>query len=146
MKRVCLILLLITTSLLLSAQQWEIDFGNSSTYTWLSQGITDREQNAIFFGKSGCDKTDYYPCFIRVDQDGNHQTYVLGDEQFHNLIHFSLVQMDDGNFFMVGDKEYSAIYAVVLDSDFNVLSCKRYDKPENAHSMAGFLCLTMTER
>ena len=84
MKRVCLILLLITTSLLLSAQQWEIDFGNSSTYTWLSQGITDREQNAIFFGKSGCDKTDCYPYFIRVDQEGNHQSYVLGDEQFQD--------------------------------------------------------------
>ena len=123
----------------MKAQQWEFDFGNDSTFSWIIQGITDREQNAIFFGKSGCDKTDYYPCFIRVDQDGNHQTYVLGDEQFHNLIHFSLVQMDDGNFFMVGDKEYSAIYAVVLDSDFNVLSCKRYDKPENAHSMVGGL-------
>ena len=137
MKRVCLILLLITTSLLLSAQQWEIDFGNSSTYTWLSQGITDREQNAIFFGKSGCDKTDCYPYFIRVDQEGNHQSYVLGDEQFHNLNKPSMVQMEDGNFFMVGDMEKSAIYAVVLDSDFNVLSCKRYDKPEDAHSMVG---------
>ena len=118
-------------------QQWEIDFGDASTYTWLSQGITDREQNAIFFGKSGCDKTDCYPYFIRVDQEGNHQSYVLGDEQFHNLNKPSMVQMEDGNFFMVGDMEKSAIYAVVLDSDFNVLSCKRYDKPEDAHSMVG---------
>ena len=119
------------------AQQWEIDFGDASTYTWLSQGITDREQNAIFFGKSGCDKTDCYPYFIRVDQEGNHQSYVLGDEQFHNLNKPSMVQMEDGNFFMVGDMEKSAIYAIVLDSDFNVLSFKRYDKPEDAHSMVG---------
>lgn len=118
-------------------QQWEIDFGDASTYTWLSQGITDREQNAIFFGKSGCDKTDCYPYFIRVDEEGNHQSYVLGDERFHNLNKPSMVQMEDGNFFMVGDMEKSAIYAVVLDSDFNVLSCKRYDKPEDAHSMVG---------
>ena len=119
------------------AQQWEIDFGDASTYTWLSQGITDREQNAIFFGKSGCDKTDCYPYFIRVDEEGNHQSYVLGDEQFHNLNKPSMVQMEDGNFFMVGDVEKSAIYAIVLDSDFNVLSFKRYDKPEDAHSMVG---------
>lgn len=137
MKRACLILLLIKTSLLLSAQQWEIDFGNSSTYTWLRQGITDREQNAIFFGMSGSDKTDCYPYFIRVDQEGNHLSYVLGDERFHNLNKPSMVQMEDGNFFMVGDVEKNAIYAIVLDSDFNVLSCKRYDKPEDAHSMVG---------
>jgi hypothetical protein len=121
----------------MKAQQWEIDFGDASTYTWLSQGITDREQNAIFYGKSGYDKTDYYPYFIRVDQEGNHQSYVLGDEQFHNLNKPSMVQMEDGNFFMVGDVEKSAIYAIVLDSDFNVLSCKRYDKPEDAHSIVG---------
>ena len=121
----------------MKAQQWEIDFGDASTYTWLGQGITDREQNAIFFGKSGSDKTDCYPYFIRVDEEGNHQSYVLGDEQFHNLNKPSMVQMEDGNFFMVGDVEKSAIYAIVLDSDFNVLSCKRYDKPEDAHSMVG---------
>ena len=38
---------------------------------------------------------------------------------------------------MVGPKERSALYAVVLDPDFNVLSCKRYDKPENTLSMIG---------
>lgn len=131
---ICCLMVMVATGY---AQQWEIDFGDASTYTWLSQGITDREQNAIFFGKSGCDKTDCYPYFIRVDQEGNHQSYVLGDEQFHNLNKPSMVQMEDGNFFMVGDVEKSAIYAVVLDSDFNVLSCKRYDKPEDAHSMVG---------
>jgi len=76
---ICCLMVMVATGY---AQQWEIDFGDASTYTWLSQGITDREQNAIFFGKSGYDKTDCYPYFIRVDEEGNHQSYVLGDEQF----------------------------------------------------------------
>ncbi len=129
--------LFLAFAILGSAQQWEIDFGDNSTYTWLNQGITDREHNTIFFGKSGYDKTDYYPYFIRVDQNGNHQSYVLGDEQFHNLNNLSMVQMENEKFFMVGEKEKSTIYAIILDSDFNVLSYKRYDKPDNAISMVG---------
>ena len=137
MKRTFMILLCIVFSSVLNAQQWEIDFGDASTYTWLNQGITDREQNTIFYGRSGYDKTDYYPYIIRVDQEGNHQSYVLGDEQFHNLDYISMVQMENGEFFMVGDKDYNSIYAIVLDTGFNVLSCKRYDKPEDAHSIVG---------
>ncbi len=75
MKRICLILVLLATSLLMNAQQWEIEFGSPDTYTWLNQGIKDSKQNIIFYGVSGPDRTDHYPYFIRVDQDGNHQSY-----------------------------------------------------------------------
>ncbi|MBR0178309.1 MAG: T9SS type A sorting domain-containing protein [Bacteroidales bacterium] len=137
MKRTCLVLVLITTTLLLSAQQWEIGFGSPETFTSLFGGIMDSEQNIVFCGKSGPDRTDQYPYFIRVDQEGNHQSYALEDEQFHNLDKCSLVQMENGNFFVVGPKDGNALYAVVLDPDFNVLSCKRYDKPEDALDMKG---------
>lgn len=139
MKKTCLILMCIVTSMMLNAQQWEIDFGDPSTFTWLDRGIVDADQNVIFFGRSGSDKTDCYPYIMRVDQNGNHQSFVLGDQQFHNLRKLSVVQMEDGKFFMVGEKEQSTIYAIILDSDFTVLSCKRYDKPEEALSMMGGL-------
>lgn len=137
MKRTFLILLCIVFSSVLNAQQWEVDFGDPTCYTWLNRGIKDAEQNIIFVGTSGSDKTDTYPYIMCVDQDGNHQSYVLGDEQFHNLQKLSIVQMENGEFFMVGEKEHSTIYAMVLDTGFNVLSCKRYDKPEDAHSIVG---------
>ena len=67
MKRTCLVLVLVATSLLLSAQQWEIGFGSPDTYTSLYGGIMDSEQNIVFCGKSGPNRTDQYPYFIRVD-------------------------------------------------------------------------------
>ena len=134
MKKFLLTLLTAIISMAVNAQQWEIDYGDSFSYTSLYQGIINADGDAIVMGVWGEDKNHYRPMTMRVDMEGNYDIHAFEDEQFNMLRPSDILQLENGNYFMVGVKDNTLI-AIVFDSDFNVIHVKAYVKPENALSI-----------
>ena len=134
MKRILFTLLTAIISMAVNAQQWEIDYGDSFSYTSLYQGIINADGDAIVMGVWGEDKNHYRPMTMQVDMVGNYDIHTFEDEQFNMFYPSDFLQMENGNYFVVGIKE-SALVAVVFDSNFNVINVKAYEKPEIAISL-----------
>ena len=134
MKRILFTLLTAIISMAVNAQQWEIDYGDSFSYTSLYQGIINADGDAIVMGVWGEDKYHYRPMTMQVDMEGNYDIHTFEDEQFNMFYPSDFLQMENGNYFVVGIKE-SALVAVVFDSNFNVINVKAYEKPEIAISL-----------
>ena len=106
----CLMVMAVTTY----AQQWEIDYGDSYSYTSLYQSIINADGNAIVMGVWGEDKNHYRPMTMRVDMEGNYDIHAFEDEQFNMLRPSGILQLENGNYFMVGIKDNTLIAIVLI--------------------------------
>lgn len=136
MKKLLLTLLTAIEMMAVNAQQWEIEYGDSLSYTELYRGFINANGDAIVMGDRGEDKYHYRPWTMKVDMEGNYVTYIFEDEQFNMLRPADILQLENGNYFMTGVKENTFV-AAVFDSDFNAIHVKSYEKPENAITIQG---------
>lgn len=72
MKKLLFILLFITASWGLSAQQWEFDYSNGESYIAYVNGILDAQGNGVIVGGCGPVYPDCHPIVMRVESDGTH--------------------------------------------------------------------------
>ena len=64
MKRYSLTLFVAIISMAANAQQWEIDYGNATSYTIMKSGIVNSNGENVLVGVSGTDKNHYYPAIM----------------------------------------------------------------------------------
>lgn len=142
MKRCFLVLLAAIITVAAKAQQWEINYGDASSYTALSHGIVNDKGEAVFVGSSGTDKHHYYPIIMSVTVDGDFNSRVF-DTLEGNLGPSHILQLNNGNYFVTAVKslDYSTLTGenvmfLVLDPDFNMVDVKSYELPEMVLGMA----------
>ena len=125
----------------LCAQQWEIDYGDTQSFTQLSHGITDLDGNAILVGGYAPVYPNYHPIAIRIEPNGAHleRDYHNG---FEGVMLTDVVQLNNGNYFAAGIASEEAVVVMVLDANLDIVNSKRYEKTEAALSLhEGWLLL-----
>ena len=120
----------------LRAQQWEIDYGDTQSFTQFSHGITDLEGNAILVGGCASVYPNYHPIAMRIEPNGAHLEcdYQNG---FDGLMLTDVVQLPNGNYFTAGIASKEAVVVMVLDANLDIVNSKRYEKAETALSIHG---------
>ena len=93
-----LALLLMAGEVKLQAQQWEIDYGNATSYTIMKSGIVNSNGENVLVGVSGTDKNHYYPAIMSVTVDGESNSRVF-DTIEGNVGFTHIVQLNNGNYF-----------------------------------------------
>lgn len=124
------------------AQEWEIDYGDATSYTILRSGIVNDKGEAVLVGNNGPDNNHYYPMIMRVADDGEYD-YIVFDTIEGNVKLYDIIQLNNGNYFasacvnpdLYGEGE--AIVFMVFDSNFNIVEIKRYEKQGNALTIGG---------
>ena len=143
MKRIVLVVLAAIVGMAAKAQQWEMDFGDPNSYSVFGPGVVNSKGEAVLVGAIGADKNHYYPAIMSITADGECTTRVY-DTIEGNVRLTHVVQLDNGNYLasaiVQGDLHgVSAIgddvVFLVLDSDFNLVAVKCYEKPEMAIGM-----------
>lgn len=142
MKRYFLTLFAVIVSMAANAQQWEIDCKDLGNYSFLATGIVNDQGEAVVIGQCGPDKSHYFPVVIRVTEDGEYD-YRIFDTIGNNVKPTHIVQLDNGTYFAsavvqpddIGMGE--DVLFMLLDSDFNLLNVKTYEKPEMVLGMSG---------
>ncbi len=142
MRRFFLTLLTAIISMAVNAQQWEIDFGDPESYTALSSGIVNDQGEAVFVGNYGPDENHYYPLIMRVSANGEYD-YRIFDTIVGNVRLTHIVQQGNGTYFAsavvqpnnlgVGEE----VVFLLLDANLNIISVKRYEKPEMVLGLRG---------
>ena len=128
--------LFLAFAILGSAQQWEIDYGDTQSFTQFSHGITDLEGNAILVGGCASVYPNYHPIAMRIEPNGAHLEcdYQNG---FDGLMLTDVVQLPNGNYFTAGIASKEAVVVMVLDANLDIVNSKRYEKAETALSIHG---------
>lgn len=111
-------------------QQWEIDYANGDSLIQFNHGILDSEGNGILVGGCGPAYPDYHPIVMCVKPDGTR--FEREYDGFDGLMLNHVVQLHNGNYFAAGLISEEAIEVLVLDSNFEIMEDKRYEKPEDA--------------
>ena len=118
----------------LNAQQWEIDYGDTLSFTQLSHGITDLNGNAILVGGHAPVYPNYHPIAMLIEPNGTHLEcdYQNG---FEGLMLTDVVQLPNGNYFAAGIASKEAVVVMVFDANLDIVNSKRYEKIETALSL-----------
>ena len=135
-----LLALLLMAGGTVNAQQWEIDYGNATSYTIMKSGIVNSNGENVLVGVSGPDKNHYYPAIMSVTVDGECNSRVF-DTIEGNVGFTHIVQLHNGNYFAAAIVQADVfgigedVIFMILDSDFNIINVKSYEKPEFALTM-----------
>ncbi len=135
-----LAVLLMVGGVKLQAQQWEIDYGDATSYTIMKSGIVNSNGENVLVGVSGPDKNHYYPAIMSVTVDGESNSRVF-DTIEGNVGFTHIVQLNNGNYFAAAIVQADVygfgedVVFVILDSNFNIIYVKSYEKPEFALTM-----------
>ena len=136
MKNIILsFLFLMLLNITLHAQQWEFNYANGESFIVYYHGIFDSEGNGVLVGGCGQTYTDYHPIVMRVESDGAHSEREY--DGFDGLMLTHVVQLHNGNYFAAGLISEEAIVVLVLDSNMDIITNKRYEKTETALSLEG---------
>lgn len=136
MKRFAVTLFFVFATIILHAQQWVKEYGDTSTCTKIRSGIIDSDGFAVMVGGHGLDGEPIRPFIVRIDSKGNDSTYWF-DEQYECISLEGIVQLGNDNYFIAGSvRNYStdcsdAFVVMVLDKDMNIIKFVRCDNPEN---------------
>ena len=142
MRKAVLLLLLAAWTFPVVAQQWEIDCDELGNYSFLRTGIINDQGEAVIMGECGSDNNHFFPMVMRVTEDGEYD-YRVFDTIEGNVRPTHIVQLANGTYFAsavvqpddIGMGE--DILFMLLDSDFNLLNVKTYEKPEMVLGMSG---------
>ncbi len=133
----CCLMVMAATSY---AQQWEIDYGDATSYTIMRPGIVNSNGENVLVGVSGPDKNHYYPAIMSVSVDGECDSRVF-DTIEGNVGFTHIVQLNNGNYFAAAIVQADVfgigedVIFMILDSNFNIINVKSYEKPEFALTM-----------
>ena len=131
-------LALVTFAISAMAQQWEINFGDTTDvnqYSRIDAGIIDANDDAVLIGRFGR-RFDWSTQLVKVHSDGSHERYVC-QELPRMLLFKDLVQLHNGDYFAVGARIQdtamanfggSELWAVVFNGDFDIVKTKVYTK------------------